>query len=182
MKAILLLALISLGACGATPTPSQPIEVIPPPISAAPTKEAVTKLVLTPSGTVNKFGNPIYKLTVIVSGVVMAEFETVAGRAHTQSKNRHVAGTEAPPPNGRYRVNRYARTSSEHEVGGKFLDITPLFNTGRSALGFHVDPSFEKNRKEDGTAGCIATTTVADRDLLYKLISRYNIQLLEVSI
>ncbi len=175
-----LVALLMATACNAAP--SQPIEVIPPPVSAVPTKSTVTKLVLTPSSTVNRYGNPIYKLTVIVNGVVMAELDTVAGRAHTQSKNRHVAGTEAPPPNGRYRVNRYARASNEHEVGGKFLDITPLFNTGRSALGFHVDPSFEKNRKEDGTAGCIATTTVADRDLLYKLINRYNIQLLEVSI
>ena len=63
-----------------------------------------------------------------------------------------------------------------------FLPISPLFSTGRSALGFHVDPSYNKDPKEDGTSGCIGLTNPADFKSLWSNIQQYQIKELQVAI
>jgi hypothetical protein len=162
-----------------------PITVEPPP--ADTTQEEVSAvtypyLVMRPTGKVNSYGNPIYQVAIFNNGRLVSSVNAVTGRAHTQNRNRNVAGTEAPLPNGQYRVATNWVGGTDPEVGGRFLPITPLFSTGRSALGFHVDPSYNKNKKEDGTAGCIGLTTTAERDLLFKFVQEYKPRYLKVAI
>ena len=115
-------------------------------------------MTLTPTGLTNKLGNPLYQLSLYGNGQLIEAYMTVTGRAYTQNYNRHQAGTEAPLPEGKYRVAREPVPGTIPEVGDRFLPIQPLFRTGRSALGIHYDPSFEKRNGEDGTSGCVALT------------------------
>ncbi len=138
-------------------------------------------MTLTPAGRTNALGNPLYELRLYANGQWRA-YDTVTGRAHTQNKNRHVAGTEAPLPNGRYKVAHYTVPGTHPEVGGIFLPISPMFQTGRSALGIHYDPSFEKRNGEDGTAGCIALKNRAELDKVLKYVRTYQPEYLEVNI
>jgi hypothetical protein len=57
-----------------------------------------------------------------------------------------------------------------------------MFSTGRSALGFHVDPSYNKDPKEDGTSGCIGLTNAADFRSFWSDVQRYQIRDLQVAI
>ena len=137
---------------------------------------------LAPTGRKNAVGNPLYELRLYANGQLVGSYNTVTGRANTQNRNRHQAGTEAPLPDGRYLVSLTIVPGSKYEVGGRFLGIQPTFRTGRSALGIHYDPSFEKRNGEDGTEGCIALTNRGDLDQVLNYISTYFPQYLEVSI
>jgi hypothetical protein len=68
------------------------------------------------------------------------------------------------------------------EVGKTFISIYPRFETGRSDLGIHVDPSFNKRNGSDGTSGCIGLTTSADRDAINEFVTKYHPHNLAVSI
>ncbi|TRU22407.1 MAG: L,D-transpeptidase [Microcystis aeruginosa Ma_QC_B_20070730_S2] len=139
-------------------------------------------MTLTPTALTNKLGNPLYQLSLYGNGQLIAAYMTVAGRAHTQNYNRHQAGTEAPLPDGKYRVAREPVPGTIPEAGDRFLPIQPLFRTRRSALGIHYDPSFEKPNGEDGTSGCIALTNRADLDQVLNYVRTYRPQYLEVNI
>ena len=134
------------------------------------------------TGRSNKLRNPLYRLCLYAKGRLQASFDTVNGRAHTQNRNRHKSGTQAPSPDGRYRVARWIIPGTHPEVGGRFLPITPTFRTGRTALGIHYDPSFEKGNGEDGTAGCIALTNRSDLDKVLKFHRRYRFRYIDVDI
>lgn len=179
----------------ATPDPEGiTITVVPPPKGTAlelidnpPLEEEVAAatypyMVMRRSGKTNNYNNPIYEVVLFANGRALAKVNAVTGRAHTQGLNRNIAGNESPLPNGRYSVSSTWIGGSHPEVGGKFLPITPLFQTNRSALGFHVDPSYNKNKKEDGTAGCIGLTTVTERDLLFQYAAQYKPRYLQVQI
>jgi hypothetical protein len=159
-----------------------PIEVIPPPEPAAATIPNYNFMVMRPTTITNRFGNPLYELQMFADGKLIASVLTVSGRAHTQSRNRNQSGTEAPLPNGKYTVSRQWVAGSSAEVGGRFLPINPQFNTGRFALGIHYDPSFERNPKEDGTEGCIATTNKQDLDVVLAFVRIHKPHYLNVSI
>jgi hypothetical protein len=185
-------------------TEAAPIEVIPPSSEGTPIKVippdsgpnynytspgqenaaipsyAFIKMVAT--GKVNSFGNPIYEVLLYNNSNLVSRLQAVTGRAHTQSKDRNVGNNEAPLPNGRYRVATSWVNGTTAEVGGRFLPITPLFRTGRTDLGFHVDPSYNRDRKEDGTAGCIGLVSVSDRDILFNFARQYRPQYLDVQI
>lgn len=138
----------------------------------------------------NKYGNPIYPVYVCIRGTEIRSYQMVAGRSYTQQRNRDRSGTQSPLPNGKYRIGTALTPGLLVEVGKveglgvrqPFLPISPLFNTGRSALGFHVDPSYNKDPKEDGTSGCIGLTTSADFKSLWADIKRYQIRDLQVAI
>ena len=143
------------------------------------------------NGTVkNKYGNPIYLLHLCVGGKERRSFEIVTGRNFTQHKNRNQSGTHSPLPNGKYRVSSALTQGMVVEVGRvdglsvsqPFLPISPLFSTGRSALGIHVDPSYNIDPKEDGTSGCIGLTNPADFKSLWSNIQHYQIRELQVAI
>lgn len=138
----------------------------------------------------NKYGNPIYILHLCVGGKEQTAYEIVTGRSFTQQKNRDRSGTHSPLPNGKYRMSSGLTQGTLVEVGKvsglnvsqPFLPISPMFATGRSALGIHVDPSYNKDPKEDGTSGCIGLTNPADFKSLWSEIDRYQIRSLEVAI
>jgi hypothetical protein len=139
-------------------------------------------MTLTPTGRTNALNNPLYELRVYTKGQLVDSFITVSGRAYTQSRNRHQSGTEAPLPDGRYTVAKSATRGTIAEAGDRFLPIQPLFRTGRTFLGFHVDPSFEKNNGEDGTSGCIGLVSRGDLDRLLSFVRTHRPQFLDVRI
>ncbi|GBF81541.1 hypothetical protein AsFPU1_2955 [Aphanothece sacrum FPU1] len=139
-------------------------------------------MTLAPTSTTNKLGNPIYKLSLYANGQLLAAYPIVTGQATTQSKNRHQEGSQAPLPDGKYRIASGVVPGNEPEVGEQFLPITPLFSTGRSALGIHYDPSFEKSNGEDGTHGCIGLTNKQDFAQVLSYVNSYQPQYLEVKI
>jgi hypothetical protein len=151
-------------------------------IAAKKLKEAKNYLTLTPTETKNRLGNPLYQLSLYVDGQPTKTYYAVTGRRHTQGRDRHVAGTEAPLPDGLYQVANSTTPGTLPEVGGRFLPIQPLFKTGRSALGIHYDPSYEKDNGEDGSSGCIALTSKSDFDQVLNYIRVYHPQRLQVSI
>lgn len=180
-----------LGAPESTTTEEGiPITVVDPPpgmelevIESEPTAAVnYPHLTMRNSGQRNRYGNPIYVVAMYDKGRLMGTVNAVTGRAHTQQRNRNVAGTEAPLPNGQYRVATNWIGGTHPEVGGRFLPITPLFSTGRTALGFHVDPSYNKDKKEDGTAGCIGLTSVAERDRLFNFVQQHKPKYLQVAL
>ncbi len=138
----------------------------------------------------NRYNNPIYALHLCVGGKELKSYEIVTGRNFTQKKNRNQSGTHSPLPNGKYRMNNALTQGMVVEVGRvsglsvsqPFLPITPSFSTGRSALGIHVDPSYNKDPKEDGTSGCIGLTNAADFRSLWSEIKQYQIRDLQVAI
>lgn len=141
-----------------------------------------TCLHLVPSGMTNQQKNPIYLLRVYHQGQLLYTFETVSGRYFTQNRNRNQAGTEAPLPDGNYRISSHTVPGTLVEVGGRFLPVYPQFSTGRSALGIHYDPSYNKGNGEDGTAGCIGLSSRGYFSTLVTFIETYKPQLLVVDI
>jgi len=139
-------------------------------------------MILRPTGQTNAQDNPIYKLNLYADGKLVDSFISVSGRTSTQARNRHQSGTEAPLPDGKYTVATSAIPGSIVEAGDHFLPIQPKFQTGRSALGFHVDPSFEKSNGEDGTAGCIGLTNKEDLDKLLSFVATHKPEFLDVKI
>ena len=137
---------------------------------------------LQPTGQFNHYGNPLYELQLYANGQLIDTYKTVSGRYNTQNRDRNIAGTEAPLPNGRYSVAKHHIAGSHPEVGGRFLAISPQFSTGRSALGIHYDPSFEKSKKDDGTAGCIALTNRNELDRVLNYIRTYQPKYLDVQL
>ena len=138
----------------------------------------------------NKYGNPIYLLHVCVGGKERRSFEIVTGRSFTQLKNHNQSGTHSPLPNGKYRMSTALTQGMVVEVGRvdglsvrqPFLPISPMFSTGRSALGIHLDPSYNIDPKEDGTSGCIGLTNATDFKSLWANIQQYQIRDLQVAI
>ncbi len=156
---------------------------VQPVFSQADVRQDAAKLVLSKTEGFNRFGNPVYALSVVSGGRTVRTFPTVTGRAHTQNRDRHRAGTEAPLPTGLYRVGPIHRGPfGEYELGRDyFIDLFPTFQTGRSELGIHFDPSFNKDPKEDGTAGCIGLASNEDLRELVSLVRQYNVRTLEVN-
>jgi hypothetical protein len=132
------------------------------------------RLVRHPSKGSNELGNPIYTLEAYVNGRKYQSFKAVSGTATTQDRDRDRANTFAPLPDGLYKVNSGILPSNIPEVGKTFIAIYPQFETGRTDLGIHQDPSFNKRNGSDGTAGCIGLTTAADRDAVNNFVTKYQ--------
>lgn len=151
-------------------------------VSIGKTRETANYMTLTPSGRTNDLGNPLFELRIYANNQLLGSFLTVSGRRHTQHRDRHRSGTEAPLPNGTYTVARSYTRGNIPEAGERFLPITPLFPTGRTALGIHVDPSFNQHNGEDGTSGCIGLTSIRDLDQLLNYVYTYHPQYINVQI
>lgn len=151
-----------------------------PPLSNAP-----FLLLKKTSKSIKTTKDPIWTLELISKdGTVLDNLNAVTGRASRQTVNRHVAGTKAPLPAGTYRVDRAGIERgpfSDPELGkGFWIPITPLFSTGRSELGFHVDPSWGKLNGESGTSGCIGLENVDATVKLTTWIKHFNVSKLIV--
>lgn len=141
-----------------------------------------TYMQLVKTNEVNQLGNPIYALLLYANGQQVGAYRTVTGRAHTQNRDRDRSGTEAPLPDGRYTVAKQVVRGTIAEAGDRFLAIQPQFRTGRTALGIHYDPSFDKNNGEDGTSGCIALTNRQELTEVLDYVRTYKPQFINVSI
>jgi hypothetical protein len=164
-------AMLLTTACASAPTK----------ISAAPV-QTPSFLRAVGTGESNRFGNPLIRVEMYAEGQLQGSVLAVSGRAHTQNRNRHIAGTEAPLPDGLYTVDNQVYPSTNPQTAGQFLPIWPQFPTGRTELGFHLDPSYNIDPKEDGTQGCIGFTTAADRAKLFGWISKHKPRYLEVNL
>jgi hypothetical protein len=202
MRKLIPLSLMALISCAATPVAQEetayiakpenpaermelppspapggiPIEVIPPPEPGVNpvAVEAYPSIYLIPTDRRNGLGNPIYSLELYDStGLRVASVPAVSGRSYSQNRDRNVSGTKAPLPNGQYRLAHQTIPGTVPEVGGVFLPIKPMFATGRTDLGIHWDPSFNKP-KEDGTDGCIGTIDKEGREVVLDFIRRYR--------
>lgn len=140
------------------------------------------KLVRYLSRGTNEVGNPIYVLEAYVDGRKYRTFNVVTGTANTQTADRHIGNNSAPLPDGNYEVSSQIIPGMTPEVGDTFIGIFPRFETKRTGLGIHLDPSFNKRNGYDGTSGCIGITTLTDRDAIDSFITKYQPRSLFVSI
>jgi len=129
--------------------------------------------------------DPIWTLELTsTDGKVLESLPALTGRANKQTANRNIAGNKSPLPKGMYAIDRFgiaAAPFSDPELGkGFWVPITPLFNTNRSALGFHQDPSWGKTNGESGTSGCIGLESPQATAKLLEWIKQFNIQRLTV--
>jgi hypothetical protein len=147
-------------------------------------------LILTPdsSNLQNRFNNPIYKLTAYrdKTSNYLFQFDAVTGRGFTQKRNRYKSNTEAPLPDGSYAVVPRVVAGTIREVGGTMVPILPKSGFDprmrRTALGIHWDPSFDRDKKEDGTSGCIGLTSKNNYRQVRDFILKYRPRSLEVQI
>lgn len=175
-------------------TKPQPIQTIPyemfssegPPLQApppVPQQKGIIRVVKT-GNFVETTKDPIWKVELVVDGRVEDSVEAVIGRSYRQAVNRHISGNESPLPVGNYRVDRggiVRERFSNPELGsGYWIPVTPLFSTGRSALGIHQDPSWGKLNNESGTSGCIGLKTAEDTSRVVEWIRKYGIGTLVV--
>jgi hypothetical protein len=115
---------------------------------------------------------------------VLEALPALTGRAYRQTADRNIAGNKSPLPKGTYSIDRGGIASapfSDPELGkGYWVPITPLFSTGRSALGFHQDPSWGKQNGESGTSGCVGLANATDTAKLVDWIKHFNVKRLIV--
>ena len=131
---------------------------------------------ITNSGELNSQDNVIYNVNVIIDHKAY-NFKSLSGRSWTQDLNRNIADQAAPSPNGKYIIGDLTKGISR-ETGGVFLPYEPTFDTERSFLGFHVDPSWGLDNEEDGTVGCHAYKTIEEFNEFFTLINDNNIETL----
>ncbi|MEM6400266.1 MAG: L,D-transpeptidase [Cyanobacteria bacterium P01_D01_bin.116] len=133
-------------------------------------------MTLVKTGRKNAVGNPLYRICLYANGELLGAYDTVTGRAYTQDRNRNKSGTQAPAPDGKYKVAEQITYSPLAEMGDgrRFLQVHPQFSTSRSQIGLHYDPSFEKSNGQDGTSGCIALTNKADLDQVLEYFRTYR--------
>lgn len=121
---------------------------------------------------INEQGSPILRASIYNKGRHLKEFKLISGREYTQDLDRNISGNKSPSPNGNYVIGNLT-TGYLPETGGVFIPYTPLFNTERSSLGFHIDPSWGLKNGENGTQGCMAFKTMNEFNDFNNLIT-YN--------
>ena len=151
-------------------------------ISSPPFSGNYLRLVRDPSKGSNDVGNPIYTLEAYVGGQKTQSFDVVSGTAKSQNADRDRGNNSAPLPDGLYTVSSQIIPGDTLEVGKTFIGVFPKFETGRNALGIHLDRSFNKTNGYDGTAGCIGMTSPADRDAINEFVLKYRPHNLSVNI
>jgi hypothetical protein len=151
--------------------------ISPPPLSGN-----YLRLVRDPNNRTNDLGNPLHILEVYRNGIIYQRFKATSGTVNTQNRDRSIPDIAAPLQDGLYTVSGQVVPGAIPEVGRTFIAVFPRFVTARTDLGIHVDPSFNKRNGFDGTAGCIALTNSADRDLVNEFVLKYQPRNLFVSI
>lgn len=123
-------------------------------------------------------GLRVYQTVLVASnGNIVNKVRLISGRINKQTPS-HIAGSQTPPPFGIYTFDApgwvYEGKDLKAEFGGVWSPITPIFNTNRSEIGIHYDPSTFKKNYNVGTVGCFATPTVSERDVMTKFIRNYQ--------
>lgn len=124
--------------------------------------------------------DPIWRVELVLDNRVVDSVDALIGRSYRQSSDRNESGNKSPLPQGRYSIDRQGIAKApfdEVELGkGYWIPISPLFSTGRSALGIHQDPSWGKTNGESGTSGCIGLKSPEDTAKLVEWVRKYNLQ------
>lgn len=133
-----------------------------------------TKVIATRSQETIAGGLRVYKTRLVDrSGNVVDTLRLICGRVNKQTPS-HTPDSQTPPPFGIYTFDTpgwvYEGEDLKPEFGGVWSPITPSFRTNRSGIGVHYDPSTFKGNYNVGTAGCFATPTVNERDIMTKFI------------
>lgn len=117
----------------------------------------------------------VYNTRLIDSnGRLINTVRGVSGRANNQTPS-DVSGSQEPLPFGIYKFDFPGVVEfKDGEFGGVWSSMTPTFSTGRSELGVHYDPSALKNNSNSGTAGCFATPTTNERDIVTNFIRTHK--------
>ncbi|MBI4781063.1 MAG: SH3 domain-containing protein [Oscillatoriophycideae cyanobacterium NC_groundwater_1537_Pr4_S-0.65um_50_18] len=121
-------------------------------------------------------GLRVYKTELLdPNNQVIQTVRGISGRVGKQTPS-HVAGSATPLPFGIYTFDLPGSVdeSAAGEFGNAWSAVTPTFRTERSGLGIHYDPSALKQDANTGTAGCFATPTKAERDVMTKFIRAYK--------
>lgn len=120
-------------------------------------------------------GLRVYRTQLIDStGNVINTVRGVSGRVGKQTPS-HTAGSQTPLPFGTYKFDRPGSVeAAPGEFGGVWSAVTPTFTTSRSGLGIHYDPSAFSYNANTGTAGCFATPTTGERDIMTQFIRTYK--------
>jgi len=128
--------------------------------------------------------DPIWKVELVIDNKVIDEVNALIGRSYRQTANRNIAGNKSPLPVGTYSIDKQGivkEAFTDPELGkGYWIPITPLFQTGRSTLGIHQDPSWGKTNGESGTSGCIGLSSPEDTAKVVGWIRQYSLTSLVV--
>ncbi|MBF2064290.1 MAG: SH3 domain-containing protein [Calothrix sp. C42_A2020_038] len=120
-------------------------------------------------------GLRVYTARLIdATGRVIKTVRGVSGRANKQTPS-HVQASQAPLPFGVYKFDFPGIVEfKDGEFGGVWSSMTPTFKTGRTELGVHYDPSALKQNSDSGTAGCFATPTTQERNIMTNFIRSHQ--------
>jgi len=120
-------------------------------------------------------GLKVYRTQLIdEKGQIIDTVRAVSGRVGKQNPSDQ-PGTETPIPFGIYTFDRPGIVEARSgEFGGVWSPVTPTFPTKRGGFGVHYDPSTFKNNSQTGTAGCLGTPTIKEREIVTKFISTYK--------
>jgi hypothetical protein len=118
-------------------------------------------------------GDPIWELRLRLAGEAPQRYEALVGRASRQRAPRHLLGSQAPLPRGRYRVLAIepVQPGDDPELGPLWIGLEPTFSTGRRGLGIHHDPSAGRGGAS-GTDGCIGLLRRSDLQRLAALLAQ----------
>ncbi len=120
-------------------------------------------------------GLKVYRTQLIDStGKVVNTVRCVSGRIGNQTPTNQ-PGSQSPIPFGVFKFDKPGSVEAAGgEFGGVWSPVTPTFPTRRSAMGVHYDPSAFKNNSQTGTAGCLATPTIEEREIMTDFIRTYK--------
>jgi hypothetical protein len=120
-------------------------------------------------------GLRVYETRLIdATGKVVNTVRAVSGRSNKQTPS-DISGSQTPLPFGIYTFDFPGIVEfKDGEFGGVWSPVTPRFKTGRSEIGIHYDPSALKNNANSGTAGCFATPTTQERDVMTSFIRTHK--------
>ncbi|MFB2891397.1 SH3 domain-containing protein [Aerosakkonemataceae cyanobacterium BLCC-F50] len=133
------------------------------------------KIVATQTDEIIVGGLKVYRTELIdATGKIIDRVRTVSGRVGKQTPSEK-PGSQTPIPFGVYRFDRPgAVEAAPGEFGGVWSPVTPTFPTKRGGFGVHYDPSTFKNNSQTGTAGCLATPTIKEREIVTNFIRTYK--------
>ncbi|HEY9849761.1 MAG TPA: SH3 domain-containing protein [Leptolyngbyaceae cyanobacterium] len=120
-------------------------------------------------------GLKVYRTQLIDNtGKVVNTVRCVSGRIGNQTPTNQ-PGSQSPIPFGVFKFDKPGSVEAAGgEFGGVWSPVTPTFPTRRSGMGVHYDPSALKNNSQTGTAGCLATPTIEEREIMTNFIRTYK--------
>ena len=133
------------------------------------------KIVATQTNEIIAGGLKVYRTQLIdKQGKVIDTVRAVSGRVGKQIPS-NIPGSQTPIPFGIYTFNNPGVVEARPgEFGGVWSPVTPTFPTKRGGFGVHYDPSAFKNNSQSGTAGCLGTPTIKERDIVTNFIRIYK--------